>query len=194
MEPTTPTSPKRIDARTVGQSSHQTGRSDAPIAAGRRVWRLPLIAGLATVVVGCGAADQPRQAIQGRVTVDQQPVESGSISFLPSGETVGPAATTMIVNGEYRFNRSNGPFAGDYRVMVGVAVLSGTQSSTENSVQPLDQSQSASQTKRAPSRNRRQSNTDDRSSPERPDKWVAECVVTEANQRSLDFAFRTEEP
>jgi hypothetical protein len=54
----------------------------------------------------------------GKVTLDGAPVTSGSISLLPARNTEGPAANGSINQGEYRFDLSNCPVAGDYQVLV----------------------------------------------------------------------------
>lgn len=51
-------------------------------------------------VCGCGASgDEHLVRIKGKVTIDQQPIESGTLQFLPQGE--GIAAGAAINNGEY---------------------------------------------------------------------------------------------
>jgi hypothetical protein len=40
------------------------------------------------------------------------------ISFIPEGETRGPAASASLIDGNYRFDNRNGPVAGKYRVLV----------------------------------------------------------------------------
>lgn len=51
-------------------------------------------------VCGCGVSgDEHLVRIKGKVTIDRQPVQSGSLQFLPQGE--GIAAGAAINNGEY---------------------------------------------------------------------------------------------
>ncbi|HVW02530.1 MAG TPA: carboxypeptidase-like regulatory domain-containing protein [Planctomycetaceae bacterium] len=67
--------------------------------------------------IGCEGQSN-RLPLTGTVTDrDGEPLE-GSISFLPDGGTEGPAANASVLNGEYRFDRTNGPVAGMYRVIV----------------------------------------------------------------------------
>ena len=72
---------------------------------------------LALLIVGCqGQSD--RLPVSGTIhDRDGEPLE-GSISFLPDGGTEGPAANGSVLNGEYRFDRTNGPVPGKYRVIV----------------------------------------------------------------------------
>lgn len=72
---------------------------------------------LAAMIVGCHGQSN-RLPLSGTVTDrDGEPLE-GSISFLPDGGTEGPAANASVLNGEYQFDRTNGPIPGQYRVIV----------------------------------------------------------------------------
>ena len=53
---------------------------------------------IATLAVGCGGDNLI--AISGTVTFDGEPVERGTISFLPV-DGLGPTAAAIITNGEY---------------------------------------------------------------------------------------------
>jgi len=66
-----------------------------------------------------GPARTPnRIPLEGRiVTATGKPV-NGSISFTPAKGTKGLAATSSIVEGNYRFTTSDGPQAGKYNVTV----------------------------------------------------------------------------
>jgi hypothetical protein len=59
-----------------------------------------------------------RVAVYGKVTLDGAPLTSGSISLVPAPSTEGPVANGLISQGTYRFDRSDGPVAGDYQVLV----------------------------------------------------------------------------
>lgn len=59
-----------------------------------------------------------RLGVSGLVTVGADNAVNGIISFLPEAGNDGPAASASIVNGEYRFNATNGPVAGKYKVVV----------------------------------------------------------------------------
>jgi hypothetical protein len=58
--------------------------------------------------------------VHGRVEVDGVAVAHGSISFLPAPGSSGPAANTVIVDGEYRFTEDSGPCCGPHRVLIDV--------------------------------------------------------------------------
>jgi hypothetical protein len=45
-------------------------------------------------------------------------VQSGSISLLPEAGNEAPSANAMIQQGDYSFNKENGPLAGAYRVLI----------------------------------------------------------------------------
>jgi hypothetical protein len=51
---------------------------------------------------------------------------SGSITLMPAKGNTGPAATTAIVDGQYRFDTTNGPTAGPHQVMIKRMTLTGT--------------------------------------------------------------------
>ena len=72
---------------------------------------------LATLLAasGCGG-NSGRMSVKGKVTLDDQPVEAGSIVFLPSGE--GTKAAAAIEKGEYAVAADEGLKPGKYRVEV----------------------------------------------------------------------------
>lgn len=82
---------------------------------------------LVVSVVGCGgdSSDElPRVEVSGEVTKDGSPVKKGRVSFVPEGETKGPASGTGIVNGKFMIPRTNGPIPGTYLVRVEVTAES----------------------------------------------------------------------
>ena len=56
--------------------------------------------------------------MHGTVTIANGERLSGSITFLPDKGQRGPAATTGLVEGSYKFDRSNGPSAGPHTVLM----------------------------------------------------------------------------
>ncbi len=83
---------------------------------------LPLCtAALAGVLIGCGSEPAydgpPRIPISGKVTLDGQPIDGGTISFLPQNQDQRPAGGP-IVNGEYSVPREKGGNEGRYRVQI----------------------------------------------------------------------------
>jgi hypothetical protein len=67
---------------------------------------------------GCGQGGDrwPREPVSGKVTLDGQPLDSGEIAFVPSGD--GPAAGGLIHKGKYAIGRSDGPVPGPHRVVI----------------------------------------------------------------------------
>ena len=91
---------------------------------------------LGASVSGCGgSSDIPRQAVYGRIAGAEG--RSGLVSFVPQENTKGPAARAALIDGEYRFGRTDGPIPGDYTVIIqlevsqdmtsGVAVFKGIE-------------------------------------------------------------------
>jgi hypothetical protein len=72
--------------------------------------------GLVCVLTGC--AGSRRASVEGKVTLDGQPVEDGAIRLLPAGDTKAPAVGAVITDGEYAIDAENGPFPGRYRVEI----------------------------------------------------------------------------
>ena len=71
---------------------------------------------------GCAAPEDnlPRQAVSGKVTLDGKPLESGMISFAPSGDGgAGPVSVGAVIReGSYAIARAEGPVPGSYRVSI----------------------------------------------------------------------------
>jgi len=89
---------------------------------GRLIFGWPLARGWSCallVVFGC-TSESDRRPISGTVSVDGTLVARGSISFFPDRGHAGPAASTAISAGNYRFTTTNGPSAGPHRVVIGI--------------------------------------------------------------------------
>jgi len=71
-------------------------------------------------VAGCGSGKSgpERVAVSGTVQRSGQPLSNASISFLPKEGHKGPAATTSIEEGRYRFTKATGPVAGAHRAVI----------------------------------------------------------------------------
>ena len=89
------------------------------------VWRYSflrdgiLLAGLVLVVAGCGGTSGPERAeVKGKVTFKGEPLPLGTISFIPSGATVGPTSGAEITNGMYSIAAEFGPVIGAHRVEI----------------------------------------------------------------------------
>jgi hypothetical protein len=74
---------------------------------------------LALLIGGCsGSSGEGRLPVYGTVSDSSGEKISGSISFVPDQGTPGSGATASLIQGEYRFDKTNGPTAGRYRVIV----------------------------------------------------------------------------
>ncbi len=75
---------------------------------------------LALAPISCGgsAGGPQRGAVRGKVSLDGEPVESGSITFFPTGDTQGPVSGGQIDNGSYSIAGGNGPVVGRNRVEI----------------------------------------------------------------------------
>lgn len=124
---------------------------------------------LAITSAGCGRQSEPRLALTGSVTVDSQSVAQGSISFLPTDRTEGPATSTAIVAGSYQFGYSNGPYPGTYRVLVGVDQLAATVPSDPKLGLRLPSGEGESA----------------------PQQWESRCELAENGDSRQDFTFST---
>lgn len=81
------------------------------------LYRFIVLVALLTVISGCNNTDGlNRASVEGVVTLDGRPLESGSVCWYPL-ET-GPAIGADIKNGKYKLNRKDGPVVGDYRIEI----------------------------------------------------------------------------
>ena len=95
---------------------------------------LLLIGGL---LPGCGGSDGPeRYAVSGSVTLDGEPLDTGSILFGPEGDG-GNGGGATIENGEYVIPAGSGLLAGKYRVRI-TSAGSGTEMQEEAPGESLD--------------------------------------------------------
>lgn len=81
---------------------------------GRRRWNWLAALGC-LVVAGCG--DSTRAMVSGTVTLDGQPLDVGTISFIPTGATKGPVAGATIIDGKYRIDPNKGAIIGTNRIV-----------------------------------------------------------------------------
>ncbi|MCU0879510.1 MAG: hypothetical protein MUF06_17160 [Pirellulaceae bacterium] len=80
---------------------------------------LCLIALLTPVAAaGCGGDGLNRGAVAGRVTLGGAPLAKGRILFVPVSPNSGPAASAIVVDGQYTLDRAAGPIVGQNRVEV----------------------------------------------------------------------------
>src|SRR5262249_58411829 len=69
---------------------------------------------------GCGPAavdDLPRQAVWGKVTLDGQPLEQGTITFTPATGSPTPGMVS-ITGGSYSIPQAQGLVPGPYKVSI----------------------------------------------------------------------------
>jgi len=95
------------------------------------------------LISGCGDSSNPRLAVYGRVTGAEG--RSGLVSFVPQESTDGPAARASLINGEYQFDRNDGPIPGEYNVLIqleippdktsGVVVFKGIEIPSDSGVE-----------------------------------------------------------
>jgi hypothetical protein len=84
-----------------------------------RAWLLLAVGLLALVPMGCGSP--PPNPITGQVTLDGQPLTDASITFIPTGETVGDAAHGRTgPDGTYELEARDGKglAPGQYKVVI----------------------------------------------------------------------------
>jgi hypothetical protein len=66
---------------------------------------------------GCGGeSGPPRLPVSGRVTLDGQPLSTGAVTLIPTGD--GPAVGGTIRGGAFAVGRSEGPSPGTYKVEI----------------------------------------------------------------------------
>jgi hypothetical protein len=74
---------------------------------------------LAAALIGCSrSSGVERLPVYGTVSDPSGEKISGSISFVPDQGRPGPGASASLIQGEYRFDTTNGPTAGPHRVIV----------------------------------------------------------------------------
>ena len=71
---------------------------------------------LAGTFSGCGETPIRRAAVHGSVTFNDEPIEDGSIVFVPIKETRGQPVGATITGGEYSLDALNGPAIGPNKV------------------------------------------------------------------------------
>src|SRR5262249_31068618 len=76
--------------------------------------------GLLTLwLAGCAGHDpHNRQAVSGKVTSKKQPLDQGTIQFLPTAEGQPSMGLALITHGEYRLPAPQGLEPGSYRVVI----------------------------------------------------------------------------
>src|SRR5688572_27305752 len=81
---------------------------------------------LCAFVVGCGANDRHgRRSLAGKVTFRGEPLDQGTIQFLPSDPANGFTAGALISDGKFQVPREQGLPPGVYRVVLASPAPSG---------------------------------------------------------------------
>ena len=84
--------------------------------ANRRAW--VAVCGICMLTsAGCGGGIE-RRALEGRVTLDEEPLSQGVITFRPMPGTPGPTAGGEISEGEFSISPGKGTFEGKFRVEI----------------------------------------------------------------------------
>ena len=83
------------------------------------------------VLLMCGCGSGGRQSIDGTVTLDGQPLEKGTITFIPQSGTQGPTAGAEIADGRYAIPTAGGTFSDKFRVEITAARPSGKMTEIE---------------------------------------------------------------
>jgi hypothetical protein len=87
-----------------------------------------LLSTLFVVVIGLSAPgcsessdELPREAVSGTVTLDGEPLASGTIQFSPAGAGAGVGGGSKIEDGQFSIPRATGLVPGDYQVSINSA-------------------------------------------------------------------------
>jgi len=93
----------------------------------RRLSLASLVLAAFGLAVGCSGSgdDLPRQPVSGTVTLDNQPLASGTISFIPASGSGGGGGT--ITDGKFSIGREGGLVPGSYNVAINAAATQGEQ-------------------------------------------------------------------
>lgn len=83
----------------------------------KRTMFLMLGVTLGSLCIGCGADTGGRVPVAGKVTLDGQPLERGSIEFHPSGSD-GTMTGSVIEDGEFSIPATQGAKPGSYSVKI----------------------------------------------------------------------------
>ena len=93
--------------------------SDLPALGSFIRWRLGFAAILLLGAIAVGCSRVPRRfALEGQVTVDGAPLESGSMAWIPTGQTGGPTCGGSITRGRFAIPAPEGAREGQYRVEI----------------------------------------------------------------------------
>ena len=98
--------------------------------------------GLCVLFAGCGgrgySGDQ-RFPLSGKVTYDGQPIDWGSVSFIPQAGDKQRASGGVIADGTYSVPEEKGVTAGKYRIEIHWGKLTGKQVKAQDSEDVVDE-------------------------------------------------------
>ena len=96
-----------------------------------------MLAGCLLLLAGC--RDGQRQASEGTVTLDGQPLSEGTITFLPQSGTAGPTAGGTITMGRFSVPAEKGTFSGAFRVEITAQRKTGRRINSDTAAGMVDQ-------------------------------------------------------
>ncbi len=70
------------------------------------------------VLAGCGRGAGGRQEVSGSIKLKGQPLDQGSITFIPLSDNKSTQEGAAIANGQYKIDRQHGLMPGAYRVSI----------------------------------------------------------------------------
>jgi hypothetical protein len=84
-----------------------------------RAFVVMVLFGILSLLCGCDSETHVKRfPVHGTVTMASGEKLNGSITFLPAAGHSGPSATASLVEGQYTFDRTNGPAAGPHQVII----------------------------------------------------------------------------
>ena len=88
----------------------------------RSIFRFSLIISFAVTTMGCGPSGPPLGKVQGKVTLDGQPLEGANVEFIPTSGR--PSVGVTDANGDYYLQFTNdmaGALLGTHKVSITTA-------------------------------------------------------------------------
>jgi hypothetical protein len=135
--------------------------------------------GLATLLFGCGRKGLDRLPVHGTVTFANGEKPDCSIMFKPAKGQPGPSATTKVVNGNYQFDRTNGPTAGPHTVTVARII--------HRSLQKLSDKKASAEKK--PATNKKTA-ADNQAGPDEKTEWTESADIADDGRYLQDFTLK----
>ena len=149
---------------------------------GLRAILVCILLGLAPLLVGCGGKKGPeRLPVYGTVTLASGEKINGSITFLPVRGGTGPAATTKLAGGSYKFDRSNGPTAGPHNAIIKRGVPRSSM------LQSLADKEAIAKTITERTKSQRIKSAEKEAVPENKTEWTESANVSDNGRYLYDF-------